>query len=314
MGTARRVVVRSLIAGFLLMVPLLAGASPASGAIVINEVDPDADTDFVELTNTGSGTVDIGDYVITDGDVTNFWVVPPGTMLAPGGFYVADVGHVFQLGSNDATSLFTQESSTPIDSYSWTSHPSDPNASYGRCPDGIGAIIQTVAATRNAANDCPFVDADADTVDDAVDNCFGTPNQNQANRDGDAQGDACDADDDNDGLPDVSDACSAGATGTGGDLDGDGCKDGEDSDDDGDGAGDAADNCPTTANPDQADADNDEIGDACDPVDEACVAAKQKLKKAKKKLRKAKQSGDQARIKKAKKKVKKAKKRVAAVC
>jgi peptidoglycan/xylan/chitin deacetylase (PgdA/CDA1 family) len=77
-------------------------------------------------------------------------------------------------------------------------------------------------------------DTDNDGVPDAVDNCPNTPNADQADADGDGQGDVCDAtpngepDTDNDGVPD------------------------------------AVDNCPNTPNADQADADGDGQGDVCD--------------------------------------------------
>ena len=45
-------------------------------------------------------------------------------------------------------------------------------------------------------------DADGDGVEDSLDNCPNIPNADQANFDGDAQGEACDDDDDNDGLLD----------------------------------------------------------------------------------------------------------------
>jgi hypothetical protein len=50
-----------------------------------------------------------------------------------------------------------------------------------------------------------YPDADVDLVEDGFDNCPNTSNNNQANYDGDAQGDVCDADDDNDGVADGSD-------------------------------------------------------------------------------------------------------------
>jgi FG-GAP-like repeat/Thrombospondin type 3 repeat len=83
-------------------------------------------------------------------------------------------------------------------------------------------VLLTVAA----------VDVDADGIGDGADNCPEAGNADQANLDGDAEGDACDADDENDGVPD------------------------------------AADNCPTLANPNQADADGDRQGDACDADDD----------------------------------------------
>jgi hypothetical protein len=50
-----------------------------------------------------------------------------------------------------------------------------------------------------------FPDADVDGVADDDDNCPNVANGDQANYDGDSQGDVCDADDDNDGVPDVND-------------------------------------------------------------------------------------------------------------
>jgi hypothetical protein len=60
------------------------------------------------------------------------------------------------------------------------------------------AAPHTMATTTWAAPD-----TDNDTVIDSLDNCPDDPNTDQANNDGDAQGDVCDADDDNDGLTDA---------------------------------------------------------------------------------------------------------------
>ena len=71
------------------------------------------------------------------------------------------------------------------------------------------------------------IDSDVDGLGTACDNCPTTAND-QANHDGDSEGNACDGDDDGDGW-----------------IDG-------------------MDNCPVAANPLQEDADSDLIGDACD--------------------------------------------------
>jgi hypothetical protein len=92
----------------------------------------------------------------------------------------------------------------------------------------------------------PFCDAarandwDADTVQNAFDNCRFEANPAQENRDGDALGDLCDP------------------------FPGDPLDDAPDRD----GAGSDVDNCPFLSNPTQADTDGDGLGDACD----ACPA------------------------------------------
>jgi hypothetical protein len=149
----------------------------------------------------------------------------------------------------------------------------------------------------------PFRDRDADSVEDAVDNCppdlIGIPptptgNPFQADADADSHGDICDncvvdantdqADLDNDGPGDVCDPDRDGdavledgdSSGTEGDFPcphqqtsncDDNCPwrwNSNQSEIDGDGLGDVCDNCITHPNPNQADLDGDLWGDACD--------------------------------------------------
>ena len=145
---------------------------------------------------------------------------------------------------------------------------------------GNGELINVVIAViSTAGSDATFrtdywafttgsLDADGDRVPDAIDNCPLDANPDQANSDGDAEGDACDGDDDNDEVPDGADNCPLVANADQADNDGDGAGDVCDSDDDNDGVDDGDDNCPLAANADQTDTDDDGAGDACDDDDD----------------------------------------------
>jgi len=117
-------------------------------------------------------------------------------------------------------------------------------------------------------------DSDGDGVPNDMDNCPDVSNADQANNDGDSEGDACDDDDDNDGTPDVDDCAPfdeniySGAT----------CDDSDDctindqydsncncagtfQDSDNDGTCDADDQCPNSPEP----------GTACDDGDDCTI-------------------------------------------
>src|SRR5262249_12030938 len=78
------------------------------------------------------------------------------TVMAPASFLVVDTGASgfnFGLGSADSVRIFNA-SGTLVDSYSWTAHAA---TTYGRCPDGTGDFITTVAPTKGTANSCGSV-------------------------------------------------------------------------------------------------------------------------------------------------------------
>lgn len=145
--------------------------------------------------------------------------------------------------------------------------------SYGN--GGPGALNASIEEARiyNRPMSCPEVgaltpeagDRDNDGVPDEVDNCPAVANADQADRDSDGAGDACDADLDGDGTDNEADNCPFVPNADQADLDNDGLGDVCDPDLDGDGTDNGADNCPSTANSDQADFDGDGAGDVCDP-------------------------------------------------
>jgi hypothetical protein len=147
---------RALFGSLAAVAALLAGAGPASAAIVINEVESDdaVVADYVELMNTGAAPVDIGGYVVKDSDDGHAFTIPSPTLIPANGYYVADVDGPggFGLGKDDQARLFSN-GGTLLDSYAWTSHAA---ATYGRCPNGTGPIVATASPTRGAANDCPI--------------------------------------------------------------------------------------------------------------------------------------------------------------
>ena len=147
MGNAGRVPARAF-AALALVIGFAAAAAPASADIKINEIESQP-TDWVELTNTGAAAVDIGDYVLRDSGPANPTTIPAGTMLQPGAFFSIDSNA--GLGNPDGVRLF-DAGGTMIDSYAYDDHAGQ---TYGRCPDGTGAFVNTEAPTRGAANACP---------------------------------------------------------------------------------------------------------------------------------------------------------------
>ncbi len=122
--------------------------------------------------------------------------------------------------------------------------------------DGEGDLCESDSDADGVPDACDVCtgsdtigDTDGDGICDDIDNCVVVANSDQADCDGDGEGDLCEADDDSDGVPDACDVC------TGDDTTGD---------TDGDGICDDIDNCLFTSNPDQADCDGDGQGNICE--------------------------------------------------
>jgi hypothetical protein len=133
------------------------GAASANG-LVVNEVESNGDdTDWVELQNTSTASIDLTGYAFLDDDSTHdAYVLPAGSTIAPGGYFVIDQlsatapGFDFGLGGADTARVYDPAGDLVL-RYSWTSHAV---VTYGRCADGTGALVDTTTSTKGTANDC----------------------------------------------------------------------------------------------------------------------------------------------------------------
>ncbi|TQR18251.1 lamin tail domain-containing protein [Psychrobacillus soli] len=123
--------------------------------IVINEVESnDDETDWVEIYNVGTTTVDLSGWYLYDNDpvghVADINPVADGTVLNPGEFYVFDGNKdfTFGLGKADQVTIFNK-GGVSIAEYSWEVHA---NGVYARIPDGTGELVEFPTSTKGKAN------------------------------------------------------------------------------------------------------------------------------------------------------------------
>jgi len=125
----------------------------APATIRINEVESSGGTpgDWVELYNPGTSAVSLAGYGFKDNDDTHNYLIPAGTSIAAGGYYLLEeAAFGFGLGTPDSARLYNA-AGTLVDAYSWTPHAT---TTYGRCPNGTGVLVTTTSPTKGAANDC----------------------------------------------------------------------------------------------------------------------------------------------------------------
>ena len=123
--------------------------------IVINEVESnDDETDWVEIYNVGTTTVDLSGWYVYDDDpvghAADITPVVDGTVLNPGEFYVFDQNKdfTFGLGKADQVTIFNKDG-VSIAEYAWEAHA---NGVYARIPDGTGDLIEFPTSTKGKAN------------------------------------------------------------------------------------------------------------------------------------------------------------------
>ncbi|MGV3710461.1 MAG: lamin tail domain-containing protein, partial [Gemmatimonas sp.] len=125
----------------------------AASPIKINEAESNGGTpgDWVELFNTSASAVNISGFIFRDNDDAHTYVIPAGTTIAAGGYYVLEEA-VFGFGLGGAESVRLYNASDAlIDSYTWAAHAT---TTYGRCPNGTGAFVTMNTVTKGTVNDC----------------------------------------------------------------------------------------------------------------------------------------------------------------
>ena len=128
-------------------------------AIVVNEVETsDGEPgDWIELYNLESTEVDLSGWVVRDNDDAHVSVLPEGSVIPAGGFFVVEEAQLgYGLGKADSARIYLPGGHILVDEYSWTAVLDDSHSptTFGRCADGTGDWQITTTPTKGAANDC----------------------------------------------------------------------------------------------------------------------------------------------------------------
>ncbi len=247
-------------------------------------------------TNNATAVTTLTNTLVADNSLKNFLTSNGGTLISNGYNLDSDGTSGFV---NGAGSDIVGTSATPIDANLAPLADNGGTTLTHALLDGSPAIDKGFNAGGNAADqrgsvfertfDYPAIapapggdntdigafemqpDSDGDGVPDINDNCPDTSNASQANFDGDAQGDACDADDDNDNVLDINDAFPLDPNESL-DTDSDGIGNNADNDDDNDNQTDADETTcgsnPLDASSKSADNDVDNSPDCVDTDDD----------------------------------------------
>jgi len=132
-----------------------------TGDVVVNEIlaksSAEIKVEWIELYNNGDGDLDISNWSIMDSKDRDPFIIPAGTVISKGGFYVVEYdetgesGFTFGLGNEDAVRLFDGNDSL-ADSIQWSDGEMAEDQSYGRVPDGTGDFKLLVSPTKGKSN------------------------------------------------------------------------------------------------------------------------------------------------------------------
>lgn len=178
-------------------------ALPATGQLVINEalfdpestVDPNGDgipstqdDEFLEIVNTGSSALDVGDYTITDLS-GNVFIFPVGTMIASqaavlvfgGGAptTVINGANTYvglpSLNNSADTIILADSTGTELDRVGWSGGGVASDQSYNRSPELFGDFTSHTAIAGSVGTESPGTAVDGGSFNFSVSSLFLTP-------------------------------------------------------------------------------------------------------------------------------------------
>ena len=125
-----------------------------SPGIRINEVQPRADTPngWIEFFNPTSAPVDLAGWTLIDNNFFGpIFTFPPNSVIQAGGYLVIEETALpFGIDATDNARLFSRFG-VLVDVVFW---PTQPQTTFGRCPDGGTQFIPTGAASKGTTNIC----------------------------------------------------------------------------------------------------------------------------------------------------------------
>ncbi|MGO1802498.1 MAG: lamin tail domain-containing protein, partial [Microbacteriaceae bacterium] len=125
--------------------------------VVINEIESNGDaTDWIEVVNLGSTTVDMSGWTAMDDDpvghANETTPLADGTTLEPGEYFVFDQNRdfVFGLGGGDTATIRNADGVTVTEHV----YPDHADGVWARCEDGTGEFADIAVSTKGMRNAC----------------------------------------------------------------------------------------------------------------------------------------------------------------
>ena len=139
-----------VIAFFIFLIFLFAPSKIAASesTVVLNEIYPPTTSDWVELYNTSSAEIDLGDWKLLDTATTPMKVLEGNKKISPKGFLVIEVSS--RLNKSGDTIKLIDKDGVEADSYKYST--SSENESFARIPDGSGSWFGNQNPTKEASN------------------------------------------------------------------------------------------------------------------------------------------------------------------